>query len=207
VVQRLRNDALHLPRLPHRVRWEDYVRLEDPPGFRLEFDEGKLIVSPSGVNLHQLLIGVLISTFDDYEESAQGAHAVALPDTSHYMPPGLRDYRPDVSVILGPRRSGIDPRGWMQGAPDIAIEVLSQSTREYDLGLRARRYFDQGSREYWTFDPEEKRDIFRRRGARGWKQVKLRGQVYRTPLLPGFKLDLNRLWAKLARKLGRPNGA
>jgi Uma2 family endonuclease len=200
VVQRL-TGATTL--LPQRLSWKQYLRMEEPPGFRLEFDEGKLIVSPSGVNVHQLFVAVLIAAFDEYEETGLGAHAVALPDTSHYMPPGERDYRPDVSVILGPRRSSIEPVGWMHGAPDIAIEVLSPSTRAYDLGTKARRYFENGSREYWTFDPLEEAAVFRRRGAKGWKEFKARGQIYRSPLLPGLRLDLKRLWARLARKLGR----
>lgn len=201
MVQRLTSaSTLHLP---PQLSWEQYLRLEDPPGFRLEFDEGKLIVSPSGANAHQLFVAALVAMLDEYEESGRGAHAVALPDTSHHMPPGERDFRPDISIILGPRRSSIDPSGWMQGAPDIAIEVLSPSARAYDLGEKSQRYFENGSREYWTFDPVAKVALFRRRAAKCWKPVTMRGSVYRSPLLPGLQVDTKRLWARLARKLGR----
>jgi Uma2 family endonuclease len=183
------------------LSWQEYLHLEDPPGFRLEFDEGRLIVSPTGVSRHQWLIGLLQAAFDEYEERTGGAHCVATLDVSHFMPRGERDFRPDVGVVLAARRSAIDPNGFVQGAPDIAVEVLSPRTRRYDLGEKARKYFEQGTVEYWQFDVESERAVFLRRGLAGWKESRLaRRHVYVTPLLPGFKLDLKRLWARLARK-------
>ncbi len=202
MVSRLaQNPVAHLPA---RLSWEEYLRLEDPPGFRLEFDRGRLIVSPTGVSQHQWLIGLLQAVFDDYEERTKGAHCVATLDVSHFMPPGQRDYRPDIGVVLAARRASVDPNGWVQGAPDIAIEVLSPRTRRFDLGEKAQKYFEQGVIEYWHFDPTAQRAVFLCRGVDGWKETKPgAGQVYRTRLLPGFKLDLKRLWGRLAQKARR----
>ena len=36
---------------------------------------------------------------------------------------------------------------------DFVLEVLSQSTRNRDLGIKRETYLNMGVREYWTFDP------------------------------------------------------
>ena len=40
------------------------------------------------------------------------------------------------------------------GAPDLAIEILSPSSRSRDLVLKLRKYKTAGVREYWVIDPE-----------------------------------------------------
>jgi hypothetical protein len=43
------------------------------------------------------------------------------------------------------------------GAPDMAVEVLSPTTRGIDLVLKFNKYWIVGVREYWIIDPEEER--------------------------------------------------
>lgn len=186
-----------------RVSWEDYLRLEAPEGLRFEFDEGRLLVSPTGIPSHNLLIAVLLEVLGSYEEKTGGRHAVAFPPQSYFMPPGERDYQPDVSVITDKRKDRPLPAR-LVGAPDIAVEILSPSTARRDRGLKAARYFEEGTREYWMFDAEARTAEFYRRGKKGWVSVGLDAKGrYGTPLLPGFKLDMQELWRRLDRKLRR----
>jgi Uma2 family endonuclease len=46
--------------------------------------------------------------------------------------------------------------GHIHGVPDIVVEVLSDSTRERDLGAKADRYLSNGVKEYWIADPSKK---------------------------------------------------
>jgi Uma2 family endonuclease len=189
-----------------RLSWKEYVAREDPPAYRLEFEEGELLVSPTGRTAHDVLRDLLLVWLSRYEEEMPG-HCWAVSEHSFFMPPGERDYRPDVAVVLDERKDRpIDPQGWMTGAPNIAIEVLSPSTEERDRGLKARRYFEQGSQEYWLFDPANKTACFLRRGERGWVVTPVDDEeLYTTPLLPGFALDLGRLWQRLDAKLRMPS--
>jgi len=41
-------------------------------------------------------------------------------------------------------------------APDLAVEVLSDSTAEKERGLKFRDYAASGVAEYWIIDPERK---------------------------------------------------
>jgi Uma2 family endonuclease len=190
-----------------RVTWEEYLEMEDPPGFRLEYERGRLLVSPTGRAAHDFLRDILAMDLGRYEEENPQACSV-ISEHSFFMPPGERDYRPDVAVVVDERKDKpIDPMSWGEGAPDIVIEVLSPSTEDRDLGLKAKRYFDQGSDEYWLFDPLLRSARFCRRGQRGW-EISHEGQAgsYATAMLPGFVIDLPKLWQRLDRKLRRDTG-
>jgi len=196
-------DDTTVDQLVPRVSWEEYLRLEAPDGLRFEFDDGRLLVSPTGIVSHNLLIAVLLELFGEYEEKTRGRHAVAFPPQSYFMPPGERDYQPDVSVITDARKDRPLPDR-IVGPPDIAVEVLSPSTVRRDRGLKAARYFAEGTREYWMFDAEARTVEIHRRGRKGWVSARLDANGrYRTPLLPGFAMSVATVWRRLDRKLRR----
>jgi len=59
--------------------------------------------------------------------------------------------QPDIVVICDPNKltdAGCD------GAPDMVIEILSQSTSNYDRITKFNKYRECGVREYWIVDPE-----------------------------------------------------
>jgi Uma2 family endonuclease len=120
------------------------------------------------------------------------------------MPPGERDYQPDVGIITDERKDR--PLGGRTvGAPNIAVEILSPSTGKRDRGLKAARYHEQGTAEYWIFEADGRTAEIYRRGEGGWvRAAALTAGTYDTPLLPGFVLDLDDLWRRLDRKLRRP---
>ena len=57
---------------------------------------------------------------------------------------------PDVLVVCD--RDKIKP-GHIEGAPDFVAEVLSPSTRKYDIGAKKDVYEKYGVKEYWIIDP------------------------------------------------------
>src|SRR5262245_11960080 len=42
----------------------------------------------------------------------------------------------------------------IEGAPDLAVEVLSPSTAPVDRGKKSQIYAQAGVREYWIVDPD-----------------------------------------------------
>ncbi len=182
--------------------WQEYLAVDAPAGARFEFEAGRLLVSPSGNTSHDLLIGVLLEFLGAYEIATENGACVSFPPHSFFMPPEERDYQPDVGIVTDERKDRpLEPR--ITGAPNIAIEVLSPSTERRDRGVKADKYFEQGTAEYWLFSAEPLAAEFHRRGEQGWARVAPATSRYETPLLPGFVLDLAAVERRLAQKLRR----
>jgi Uma2 family endonuclease len=105
-------------------------------------------------------------------------------------------YKPDVWWMSEP------PRGTRHdGPPDLAIEVRSPGTWALDVGPKLRRYEAAGAAEVWLVDtPSSTVLVFRRDcsepGYADAVEVGT-GGVLTSPLLPGFALGVDELFADL----------
>lgn len=81
-----------------------------------------------------------------------------------------------------------------KGVPDLFVEVLSPSNRDYDLGDKRSYYREAGVKELWFVDPEKQQIIVdRRRGLRYVTKKISRGRVKSTAL-KGFWIETEWLW-------------
>ena len=64
---------------------------------------------------------------------------------------GINTFQPDLMYVSNERRHIFDGHG-ITGAPDVVVEVLSESTRRYDLNVKLPVYARSGVREMWTVD-------------------------------------------------------
>ena len=127
----------------------DLAQLPDD-GKRYEVLEGDLAVSPSPNRKHQRVVHHLHTWFTAREEAQDGQVYVApfdvVLDDSNVT-------EPDLLFILTEHLHIIKEAN-VQGAPDLIVEVLSPSTRERDLGVKAHLYARFGVPEYWVVDPD-----------------------------------------------------
>ena len=81
--------------------------------------------------------------------------------------------------------------------PGLVIEILSAATAERDRGYKRALYARHGVAEYWLVDPAaETVWIHRpRAGVLAVAHTFGREQTLRSPLLAGFELDLNDIFA------------
>lgn len=64
------------------------------------------------------------------------------------------DYEPDI-VFFGPEKAAaLKPETLKFPVPDLAVEVLSESTESRDRGVKFTDFEAHGVREYWIIDPE-----------------------------------------------------
>lgn len=64
------------------------------------------------------------------------------------------DFMPDVIYFGTEKAAGLQPGQVRLPIPDLAVEVLSESTASRDRGVKFRDYEAHGVREYWLVDPE-----------------------------------------------------
>jgi|ERR1043165_2631493 Uma2 family endonuclease len=65
---------------------------------------------------------------------------------------------PDLSFVSKDRERKLErlPTGFFNGAPDLAVEVLSPSDRMTDLMKRIVDYFESGAKLAWVINPKTK---------------------------------------------------
>jgi Uma2 family endonuclease len=144
------NPTRQKPRyLGWRVTREEYLDLEED-GFKYDVIDGEMTMAPSASFEH----GEKEKNFLFVLESYLRKHAAGrlVPETEVLLPDGGDPLRPDVSFILSENTHIIKTH--IHGAPDLICEVLSPSTRDRDLGVKADRYLACGVKEYWIIDLE-----------------------------------------------------
>ncbi len=83
------------------------------------------------------------------------------------------DTRPFFTLSLFIRQDRLDivTDTNVQGAPDLVVEVLSPSTQNRDLNVKARLYARFGIPEFWIIDPDAETLTVYRLTAEGYQVI------------------------------------
>lgn len=133
--------------LPHG-RPLTYADLQTMPddGHRYELIDGVLIVSPAPITAHQRAVMRLMvrlhTACPDSAELFSAPFDVVLADDTVMQPD-----------LLLARSENLTDRN-LQGPPLLALEVLSASTRDFDLAIKKARLARAGCPHYWVVDLE-----------------------------------------------------
>jgi Uma2 family endonuclease len=180
---------------PIRFTYEDYLAFPED-GRRHELIDGEHIVTPAPTRMHQEISGRLFA--------AIWKHLEVHPLGKVYYSPIdviLSDtdvVQPDIVFVSNERRDVLAT--WIHGAPDLAIEIVSPSSRRLDEVTKRGLFEKFGVREYWVVDPEFETVRVHRRGHAGAfvrlaELARERNEVLDTPLLPDFAVPLTWLFA------------
>ena len=130
---------------------------EDHPS---ELIDGVIYNMASPALRHQSLSGAIYRQLWNYVDSQGGDCIPFIAPTDVRLD---RDERtmvvPDVFVICQPDDDRMDNDKYINGAPDLIIEVLSPSTRRKDMFTKLHKYEAAGVREYWIVDPNKEKVI------------------------------------------------
>src|SRR5581483_3314201 len=97
---------------------------------------------------------------------------------------------PDILFIRKKHKKRI-LRGRIDGAPGIAVEIVSPDSVERDYELKLPLYEKYGVEEYWIVDEVNRTATFHRLGADGkYAEVKPRNGIFRSKVMKGFWLRL-----------------
>ena len=127
-----------------RFTVDELERLPDD-GNRYELIDGMLFVSPAPVPWHQLVLGELFYVL----RTACPRGLLVLFAPVDVQPDRSNSLQPDVLVAS---RAAFGPKN-LPVAPLLAAEVLSPSTRLYDLNTTRSAYERMGFPSYWIVDP------------------------------------------------------
>ncbi len=130
---------------------------EDHPS---ELIDGVIYNMASPALRHQSISGAIYHQLWNYVDSHGGDCIPFIAPTDVRLD---RDERtmvvPDVFVICQPDDDRMDNDKYINGPPDLIIEVLSPSTRRKDMFTKLHKYEEAGVREYWIVDPNKEKII------------------------------------------------
>jgi Uma2 family endonuclease len=134
-----------------KFTYEDYCLL--PEDRRYEVIDGEPFVTPAPTLMHQAVKMRLVRILEDFV--AASGSGVVLDAPVDVLLSRHDIFQPDILLISGGRR-GILGEKYVDGAPDLVVEVLSPSTESRDRDAKAKRYATFGVREMWLVDPAAK---------------------------------------------------
>jgi Uma2 family endonuclease len=123
-------------------------------GNRYELLDGVLIVSNSPRRQHQMVVGQLFLLLEETgpeEFCILPAPFAVRPEGHLPLEQQVTELQPDIVVALDASFTDRD----LPTAPLLAVEVLSPSTRLFDLTLKRAAYERMGTASYWVLDPTE----------------------------------------------------
>ena len=128
--------------------WDDFVALPDDD--KRELIDGYLLEADVATEMHEYVTACLIGMLWQWAQTNGGkvlaaAYKVKVTDRRGVMP-DVQYYRPG-------RKN--PAQGLTEGAPDLAVEIVSESSRRIDRVTKLRYYQQIGTPEYWLIDPEE----------------------------------------------------
>lgn len=130
----------------HGITLAEHYAAGEDHGVRRELVDGVLIVSPFASRRHQLAAQRL----NEILVAACPPELLTLGTINVDQEPAT-NLQPDVTVI---RASDLDAPA-TEGRPLLVVEVLSPSTRRFDLTLKRQIYAEMGIPSYWLVDIKE----------------------------------------------------
>ena len=131
---------------------DDYYALPDDQ--RVELIDGVFFEMLAPTHIHQRILGDLHILFRECaEQHGLPCEVLLAPFDVRLDRDNYTMVQPDLLVICQDEQLTAKR---LEGAPDLAIEILSPSTRMKDMVLKLHKYQNAGVREYWIIDPKNR---------------------------------------------------
>ena len=173
-----------------------------PDGGLSELIDGEIVVSAAPGEPHLWVVKQTVVQLLPHELQWQQGWLYIAP--SEVRLPSGDVVEPDLFFVLA-ERAAIRRGSHIEGAPDLAFEVTSPSSRRRDLVDKRRLYEVAGVRDYWILDPFERQVTALALEEGQYRELEQIGTVIRSRVLPGFELHVDALFADLPNESPPPS--
>jgi len=165
---------------------EEFDQLPIQEGVLYELNQGELVTMTEPMPRHNWVRDNIARLMGNYVE-ARKLGKVFLETGYRLMPETVRI--PDVSFVAADQVRTLDLDRRIEGAPALAVEVVSPTDLAQELTQKVRQYLAAGSKTVWVVYPKTREvQIFR---ADGSSFVRRESESLVEPeLLPGFSLSV-----------------
>lgn len=179
--------------------WTDEEFMALPKdGHRYEIVNGELIDMGNSGALHGN-IAIILSSALFAVVNAQKLGALFDSSTAFKMKNGNKR-SPDISFFAKERLQGMTelPSGFLEGAPDLVVEVLSPGNTVEEMHDKLVEYFQNGTRLAWIIHPSEHYVLVYRSAQEPDRLLKSVDALESEEVIPGFTLPVADLFQKLS---------
>ena len=180
-----------------RYTYADYLTWEGPERYQLINGQVFMMASPSVS--HQAILMGLSSKFDVWLQGKPCKVFAAPLDVRLFPKEDKSDntvVQPDLLVVCDDKKLA---KGSVNGAPDLAVEIVSPSNSHSELFLKFNYYLEAGVREYWVIDPEVKKiHVHVYENGRYISSLYKDNACVPVTILPGLEIALEELWVRIS---------
>lgn len=158
---------------------------------KAELIDGVMIVHSPEKTRHEDVFGFMFPLMRIFAIQTKQGKVLGSMATVHLGE--CRKVKPDIVAVREERRSIITEEA-VEGAPDLVVEIVSQSTRRYDFGEKRKVYEEAGVPEIWLVDFEQRQVTVLRKTRQGYRSETKKTGVLKSQVLKGFWLQVDWLW-------------
>jgi Uma2 family endonuclease len=188
-------ERLEMPVSERLVTAEEFERMPEEPGVRMELVRGRVVrMSPAGYEHGDIGTRILLLLAEHVNRESLGEVLMPTGFTIETNPDTVRE--PDVAFISRERLEETAPGpGFFQGPPDLAVEVRSPGDRRGEIASKVAQYLEGGVRMVWVVDTDAASLTVYTPGS---APVVLRdGDVLDGgDVVPGFRCDVRRIFSR-----------
>jgi len=131
---------------------DELEKMPDDDSVQIELDEGELITMPPAGAEHGDSETNIIVILGNYVRKHKLGRLYPGDTGFRLSPDTVRV--PDVALVRQSRLPLVRRRGFIDGTPDLAVEIFSPSNSVRQLMRKVKQYFVAGCRTVWIVYPE-----------------------------------------------------
>ena len=173
---------------------KDLTALPDD-GHKYELVKGELTMSPTGFEHGVIAVNLSSALREHVHQHKLGI--VCDSSTGFWLKSG-NCRSPDVSFLDKEQLRGLKrpPKKFFQGAPDLAVEILSPEDTMEKLHEKMVEYFENGTRLAWVINPEDQ-TVLVYHSSQPDKLLRIDTKLDGESVVPGFFLSVAQLFEEL----------
>ena len=161
------------------------------------FNEGLINMENSGA-LHGYTFSILVMALMNYILPRE--LGIILDASTAFTMKNGNKRSPDISFVSRDKLKGLTelPDGFLDGAPDLAIEVLSPNNTIAEIDQKILEYFENGSRLVWVINLKLRYVLVYRSAQAPDRLLKQSDSLDGEDVIAGFAMPLSELFQKLS---------
>ncbi|MGV0028654.1 Uma2 family endonuclease [Phormidesmis priestleyi] len=167
-------------------------------GHRYELVNGELVDMGNSGALHGYVCSLLLAALMGFV--LPNKLGVILDSSTAFKMKNGNKRSPDISFFAKERLQGMTelPSGFLDGAPDLAVEVLSPSNTVEEIDGKIVEYFENGTRLVWVINPNQHYILVYRSAQEPDRLLKSVDSLEGEEVIPGFSFPVANLFQPLS---------